>query len=257
MRSRSSINNSSSNISRKFVRPAPRRPPRRLSSAGILAGEGNMKRLFQVLLPLTAVLSAHPLGNLTVSHYTRIEVSPKGVAVNYILDLAETPAYQLLRDWKLTGASPQAALESKAREQAQAWLAGLDFSTDGKRLEPQLVGTKVQLSDGVDGLKMVRIAYTLLLDPPQDRLDFEDRNFAARPGWKEIVIGARDGAQIVTASQPPTDRSNELTRYPGVASTLAGAPQDLRASVEWRAGQAAAAPKIVPIDQPPAVPNPS
>ena len=41
-----------------------------------------------------SVASAHPLGNFTVNHYSRIEPAGDGVRVVYVLDMAEIPTFQ-------------------------------------------------------------------------------------------------------------------------------------------------------------------
>src|SRR5580698_4453468 len=98
-------------------------------------------RLFFVLASLlwAAAAQAHPMGNFSVSHYTRLEVSGKGVEVTYVLDLAEVPTYTLMRDWKLDAKSPQAELEAKAAEQAQEWSRGLEVSAAGKPVSLKFV----------------------------------------------------------------------------------------------------------------------
>ena len=57
------------------------------------------------------MLTAHPMGNFSVSHFTRFDVQKKSVNVTYVLDLAEIPTYQLLRDWNL---DPSADAKSMA-----------------------------------------------------------------------------------------------------------------------------------------------
>ncbi len=190
---------------------------------------------------------AHRMGNFSVSHYTRLEVSSKLVTVTYVLDLAEVPTYELLRDWKLNPKSPRASLDTKAAEQSHAWIKGLQFHSGGQRLEPKLVRSSVQLSDAPGGLNTARIASVMTVEPASGRLDFEDHNYPERSGWKEIVIDAGQGTQIIQASHGDADRSRMLADYP--PSALAAAPQDLRASVEWRAGAQGIA-KVVPIEQP-------
>src|SRR5579863_7620386 len=112
-----------------------------------------MRRLF--LLPVAAaLLAAHPMGNFSVSHYTRLEVSAKGVEVTYALDLAEVPTYTLMRDWKLDPKSPQADLEAKAAEQAREWASGLEFQAGGVAVIPKFVRTEIKLSDGAGGLQV-------------------------------------------------------------------------------------------------------
>jgi ABC-type nickel/cobalt efflux system permease component RcnA len=177
------------------------------------------------------------MGSFSVSHYTRLEVSAKGVEVTYILDLAEVPAYILLRDGK----------------QTQEWTKGLELRAGGKPVEPRNVRTSMQTSAGADGQSTVRITSTFELAGVQSPLQFEDHNFPDRYGWKEIVIVAGADAQIVTASQDSADRSHGLTAYPASAT-----PQDLRASVDWRVSSSpAASPRIVPIGQPAPVPPPA
>ena len=87
------------------------------------------------LIPFFAaiVLTAHPMGNFSVSHFTRFDVQKKSVNVTYVLDLAEIPTYQLMRDWNLDPSAdakiPQATLNEKATTQAAAWIKQLDFSS--------------------------------------------------------------------------------------------------------------------------------
>ena len=80
------------------ARPGQRRPAR--------TGRPSMRRVVvRLLAALGAVVaclaltaapaSAHPLGNFTVNLYTGILVSPDGVTVDHVMDLAEIPTAQL------------------------------------------------------------------------------------------------------------------------------------------------------------------
>jgi nickel/cobalt exporter len=213
-----------------------------------------MNRSLPFLVAVAALATAHPMGNFSVSHYTRVDLSAQGAEITYALDLAEVPAFEMLRDWKLDAKSPQDALDAKAAEQARQWMAGLEFRSAGKVLQPTFVNARITLTPGADNLAMARITSTLFLDGVRGQLEFEDRNFPERAGWKEIVIRSGDGAHIVKASHGDTDRSKALTEY-----SIAAPPQDLRASVEWQPGTRNANPAIVPIEQPqpPAVPSAS
>src|ERR1700689_1618559 len=190
-----------------------------------------MKRLF-LLSAAATLLPAHPMGNFSVSHYTRLEVSAPGVEVTYALDLAEGPTHTLMRGWELDAKSPQGDLEAKAAEQAREWARGLEFQADGKTVTPKFVRTEIKLSDGAGGLSVARITTIFEVPPVKSPLTFEDRNFPDRAGWKEIVIRAGEGAEIVKASQGDVERSKALTEYP--ADPTSAPPQDLRASVEWK-----------------------
>jgi len=76
---------------------------------------------------------------------------------------------------------------------------------------------------------VARVVSILRIEGVTGQLEFEDKNFPERAGWKEIVIG---GSGILKASQGDVDRSKALTEYP--ADPTAAPPQDLRASVEWQ-----------------------
>ena len=43
------------------------------------------------LLAMAAAASAHPLGNFTVNHISRVAISADSVDVRYVLDIAESP----------------------------------------------------------------------------------------------------------------------------------------------------------------------
>jgi nickel/cobalt exporter len=187
--------------------------------------------------------------NFSVSHYAHLEVSAQGVEVTYILDLAEVPTFRMLRDWKLDAKSPQADLERKASEQAQEWAKGLEFRAAGKVVQPQFGSAAIRIRARADGQAVARISSTFELPGVESPLEFEDHNFPDRPGWKEIVISSKAGAQIIRASHDGTDRSNALTFWSDIPDRPA--PQDLRASVDWRVSSSPAVPpRIMPIPQP-------
>jgi nickel/cobalt exporter len=210
-----------------------------------------MNRRFTPFLA-AIVLTAHPMGNFSVSHFTRFDVEKKTIRITYVLDLAEIPTYQLMRDWNLDPSAdakiPQQTLNEKASQQASEWIKQLDFTSNGTPLTPKLETTQMKLSDGAGGMHVSRIESSLRLDNVQGKLAFEDRNYPDRAGWKEIVIASADGTPIIQASHSGTDRSKALTEYP-TDPTLTP-PQDLRANIEWHVEAPVIVTKIVPIQQP-------
>src|ERR1700722_12983180 len=209
-----------------------------------------MRRL--ILFLAAIALTAHPMGNFSVSHFTRFEVGKKVVNITYVLDLAEIPTYQLMRDWNLDPSAdakiPQSTLDEKAKIQAAEWIKQLDFTSSGVRLQPKLERTTMKLSDGAGGMHVSRIETTLRLENVQGKLAFEDHNYPDRAGWKEIVIASADGTPIIQASQSGADRSKALTEYPSDRPLTP--PQDLRPSIEWHVDAPVIVTKIVPIEHP-------
>ena len=194
-----------------------------------------MAMRLRILLFVTlaaALASAHPMGNFSVSHYTRFEVTGRGVDVTYVLDLAELPTFDLLRQWGLERTSPPAELERKATEQARTWARNLAITSDGAPVSAKFIQAALVIADGAGNLPIARITSRFHVDAKPGKLEYEDRNFDGRAGWKEIVIRAGKGGILEKASQSADDRSKALTEYP--PDPTIAPPQDLRASIDWR-----------------------
>ncbi len=204
------------------------------------------------LLPLFllgGMLWAHPLGNFSVSHYSRIQLTGSGAAIRYVLDLAEIPTFELLQQWKLDAASPQEALDRKAAEQAREWSAHLKITVDGRPVKPAVEHAAVVLDKGAGAMPILRVTADLVVASAPGSLTYEDGNFPDRAGWKEIVVAAAPGVKLAGASPAGSDRSKELTAYP--QDPLAAPPQDLKASARW---SAPAAPLVSQSAPPAAIP---
>ena len=66
---------------------------------GILAP--TLLLIFSLCLVATPA-AAHPMGNFSVSHYAKLTVDGQSVTILYLLDLAEIPTYQDIRQFSLT-----------------------------------------------------------------------------------------------------------------------------------------------------------
>ena len=53
--------------------------------------------LFVFLLVASSQVSAHPLGNFSISHYSAIRVGKEAVELRYIIDIAETRPFRRYR----------------------------------------------------------------------------------------------------------------------------------------------------------------
>lgn len=189
-------------------------------------------RVVLIAIALAAgLLQAHPMGNFSVSHYARIEVTPRGIQIRYVLDLAEIPTLELFQSWNLQSSTPHQQLERRAPAQARQWVDNLVMRSNGRAVTPVVESTQLVLADGAGNMPVARISCQLRVPATPGRLEYEDRNYSERAGWKEIVISGVEGASIVQTTQGDRDRSQALTSYPQ-DPTLAP-PQDLHASAEW------------------------
>jgi nickel/cobalt exporter len=162
-------------------------------------------------------LSAHPMGNFSVNHYTRLGARAGAVDVHYVLDLAEIPTFELLNGWQVDW-KDQTRLTEQCRTQARTWLGNLVLMQGGRRLQLHPGTVSATATEGAGGMPTLRIqmAATAVAGPGQ--VAYEDRNYPGRAGWKEIVVGQGSG-----------DLSGGLTHYPtdpGISP-----PQDLTAQI--------------------------
>jgi nickel/cobalt transporter (NicO) family protein len=190
-----------------------------------------MKRTFLVFGAAVAIAAAHPMGNFSVSHYAKIQATGHGIEIEYALDLAEIPTFELLRNWKLERGSPQAELDRRAGEQAREWLGNLSIRANGRPAKVRFESARLVIADGAGNLPILRVTTRAHVDARGGDIRYEDANYPDRAGWKEIVIDAGPGATLREASQGSTDISKALTQYPP-DPTLAP-PQDLRAELSW------------------------
>jgi nickel/cobalt transporter (NicO) family protein len=210
-------------------------------------------------LAAAAALMGHPLGNFSVNHYARFEPSAGGIELQYVIDLAEIPTFELLREWNLDRNSPHDQLEARALEQSGVWASGLSITVSGTPVIPIVRGVSLTLADGAGNLPIVRITAKMHISATAGTVEYEDRNFDGRAGWKEIVIAAGPGAHIQDASQGDQDLSHALSQYP--PNPTIAPPQDLKARFVWTASVVSTSRTIIkPVAQPaspPAPPSPA
>ncbi len=195
-----------------------------------------MKSTRLLAWPLFALLSliradAHPMGNFSVNHYSRISVGPERVEITYALDLAEIPTFELLQGWNLTAASPRKSMEQKAAQQMREWARKLTVQSNGKTVHPVYESSELVVSDGAGNMPVMRITAKLGVPGVAGKLDYEDGNYPDRAGWKEVVVASGKGATLGKSSAGTGDRSDALRMYPQDATV--SSPQVLKASVEW------------------------
>jgi ABC-type nickel/cobalt efflux system permease component RcnA len=188
-------------------------------------------RYFHLFFISAAALLAHPMGNFSVNHYAKLRPSASGVELQYVLDLAEIPTFELLRDWNIDRLAPPAELDRRAATQARVWLNNLDIAIDGAAVHPKFESTKIVIADGAGNLPILRINTRARIDARGGKLTYEDRNYPERAGWKEIVVGRGTGVTLRQASHSNLDISKGLTQYP--ADPTLAPPQDLRAEMTW------------------------
>ena len=173
--------------------------------------------LFRASLAVSAlalVAMAHPMGNFSVNHYSRLHFTQTGVELTYVMDLAEIPTFQL------QGAAP-----------AAEWVANLSLQQSGRKISWHVTSVNSKSTDGAGGMATMRTVIVATAPLAAGKVSYQDLNFPGRAGWKEIVIDRSTGVVLRNASQSATDLSAGLTVYPTDPSITP--PQDLTAHLEF------------------------
>ncbi len=203
--------------------------------------------LFALLLLTLAPLRvcfAHPMGNFSVNHYSKITLEKDGIRLEYFIDLAEIPTYQELQHYDVTPGDA-ATTSSFVAMRGEELERGLSLRVDGAVLPLHTVSSGVVFPPGAGGLPTMKLGYVFHAEYPRAAganaadLAYVDNNYPGHAGWKEIVVTGPH-AFALTSSAPRADRSAELSNYP--TDMLNSAPQDLAASAHFNLP---AAPAIV------------
>ena len=165
-----------------------------------------MKRLL-VLVALGVVLvpagvaSAHPLGNFTINRFARVEVAGDRLYVRYVVDMAEIPTLQ----------------------RVPVRIGALHVSVDGRPAKLRMTRTALAHPPGAAGLRTTRFQ-AILAGPRVGRavqVTVDDRNYASRIGWKEIVLGAHTRSASDELRAYPKDLLHDPYDVTHAAGTLA------------------------------------
>ena len=151
---------------------------------------------------------AHPLGNFSVNHQTRVKISRDRIDLLYILDQAEIPTFQ---ERKLSG---RETLRRKAAEVR----ANLRLVVDGRRVQLRVgPGATIAFPRGQGGLQTTRVELPVVYRVRGvRRVEIRDLTFLGRVGWTDVVARARVAARQSARRCRRADPTNRLTTYRGI-----------------------------------------
>jgi hypothetical protein len=203
---------------------------RRLSVASAIA--------LLAFLSMAPATFAHPMGNFSINHYSKIIPGAHTIEVDYIIDLAEIPTFQQMQESAFVPKADDPSLVPYLQRESEVLKDGLTLLVDGKSLTLQTVSRQVIFPAGAGGLPTMKMGFVYVASLPSKLTDspallrYRDDNYPGRTGWKEIVAVNGSGASLVNASVPVNDRSLELTNYP--TDMLHSPPQTLEASLYFK-----------------------
>lgn len=187
-------------------------------------------RLFSALFLLSltgyaaSFVAAHPLGNFTINHFSRLQLGREKIVVRYVIDMAEISTFQELQSIGASGEKDVSAaqLDAYVARVAPQYAQALALTIDGERIPLMVVNRKISLPEGAGGLPTMRIEIDLsgtlppaiLSNNGAHQLRYQDGNHRERLGWREIVIEPVAGINVYDSSAYGSAITDELRAYP-------------------------------------------
>jgi ABC-type nickel/cobalt efflux system permease component RcnA len=159
---------------------------------------------------------AHPLGNFTINHYAGIHVDQDKIGIDYVLDMAEIPAFQEIN--RQTDKYPL--------EKCNEVNSNLELLINKQPLVIQTVESAVEFPPGVGGLSTLRLTCNFqgaVSVAANQLIEFADNFYPQRLGWREITVAGNNVP--IQGDFTTKSISNRLTDYP---NDLLRSPLDQR-----------------------------
>ena len=175
------------------------------------------------------VAFAHPLGNFTINHYAGLQVSRDAVALDFVLDMAEIPAFQEITTLDANGNGKADSSEAAGyhANKCASLQPDLNLILNHKALVFTLDSSSVEFPAGAGGLPTLRLTCGFHASVPAGvkitSLYFTDNSYRERIGWREIVVSAE--RITLSGDYSTTSVSKRLTSYP---QDLLSSPLDQR-----------------------------
>jgi hypothetical protein len=166
--------------------------------------------------------AAHDFGSLSINVYSHLTLEPSRVRVRWVLDMAEVPAAAIvgLIDQDGNGTASRDEQDAYFATWLSSVLAEIHLRVDGEELPVAVDSAELELPAGENGALYVRVRLDLTTDLPspmadgEHRASFQDLNYRDYLGWREVIVTADPGVDLVSSSVATVDRTNELQTYP-------------------------------------------
>lgn len=169
-----------------------------------------------LVLALPTAAWAHPLGNFTINHFAGLHVTQHEITVDYVLDMAEIPAFQEIALFDANGDGQPDAAESGTYHSAkcESIRSDLNLSVNNQSATLALSSSNIEFPPGAGGLLTLRLncIFSTSLTNEASNISFADNSYPDRIGWREIVVTSDKVA--LQGDFASTSISNRLTKYP-------------------------------------------
>ena len=155
-----------------------------------------------VILSMSPATFAHPMGNFSINHYSKIIPGAHAIEVDYIIDMAEIPTFQQMQESAIVPKADDPSLVPYLQRESEVLKNGLALLVDGKPLILRTVSRQAIFPPGAGGLPTMKMGFVYVATLPSELRDsaaslrYRDDNYPGRAGWKEIVAVNGSGAAV-------------------------------------------------------------
>ncbi len=166
----------------------------------------------------TPSAEAHPLGNFTINQYSGLQVSREGLGIDYVLDMAEIPAFQAINrmDVNHNRQPDPAEIIGYPEAKCQEVVSNLSLSIDRQPVPLSVKRSTVEFPPGVGGLATLRLTCALedktFVVGTHQIIEFENKLYPERLGWQEMTVAAKDVS--IQGDFKTESITKRLTDYP-------------------------------------------
>lgn len=174
------------------------------------------------------------MGNFSISHYAGIHLNPNSIELEYLIDMAEIPAFQEMQQSGMPADPSDPRVTTYLASKSAGFAKNLSLTLNGRPLVLQPVSQQVIFPQGAGNLPTMKTGFKYTADLPEScrksacELIYTDANFPGRAGWKEIVVSSAPGVRR-ESGEFSSDRSSHLTDYP--TDLVSRPPQDTLANI--------------------------
>ncbi|HEY6075157.1 MAG TPA: hypothetical protein VIV15_17705, partial [Anaerolineales bacterium] len=129
-------------------------------------------------------------GNFTINQYAGLHVSREGVSIEYLVDMAEIPAFQEIAIFDVNGDGKADPTEAEAYHHSKCLSLApeLELSVDGRQTALVLASSAVEFPAGAGGLATLRLTCdfrgSISSLARHAKVTFETHAYAERLGWR-------------------------------------------------------------------------
>src|SRR5260370_42252185 len=121
-------------------------------------GKVNLSRLGIILAMILLVLGTpagfgHPMGNFSVNHYSKITIGRDAIDIRYLIDMAEIPTFQEMKQWDMTPAAGNPSASRYLDMQEQVLKGGLTLEFDCRTVALDSISRHVTFAEGAGSLR--------------------------------------------------------------------------------------------------------